>query len=301
MHRTDLLILGAGWTSAYLIPVLNHHRISYSATTRDGRHVHDKPTIPFTFDPRSDDLVPYRRLPRADTVLIVFPLRGKGQSGKLVEMYNEAHNNREGINRFASSEGACGTVTEGSIGSSTRWIQLGSTGVWKGEGVLDHYSPVDLENPRAVAEEELLAVVGEKACILNLAGLWGGERQPRNWVSRVAKSKEDVRGKGALHLVHGDDVARAVVGALRHWEGVGGKRWIVDDLRTWDWWDLILGWAGRGEGEDGMAEYGEWVVELMGEEGVRALPRGREVLGRCLDGRGFWKAVAMVPEKSLLG
>ncbi|KAL8682830.1 MAG: hypothetical protein Q9186_001159 [Xanthomendoza sp. 1 TL-2023] len=302
MNRTDLLILGAGWTSTYIIPLLNHHGISYEATTRDGRCVHSRPTISFTFDPLSDDLAPYRRLPTADTVLVVFPLRGKGQSRKLVEMYDDAHNREEMASEVLDA------ATERSIACSTKWIQLGSTGVWKGEGFLDRLSPVDLDNPRAVAEEELLAVVGKRACILHLAGLWGGERQPRNWISRVAKSKEEVKGKGALHLVHGDDVARAVVGCLENWENLGGQRWIVNDLRTWDWWDLILGWASyrgegkKGEGGDGgMERYGQWVVELMEQEGVRALPRGREVLGRCLDGRGFWKAVAMVPVKSLLG
>lgn len=187
-----------------------------------------------------------------------------------------------------------------------RWIQFGSTGVWKGEGLLDRHSPVDLDNARAVAEEELLALVGKRGCILNLAGLWGGERQPRNWVPRVAKTKEDVKGKGALHLVHGEDVARAVVGCLGKWESVGGERWIVNDLRSWDWWDLILGWslgsaAKAGAEKEGIEKYGRWVVELMEEEGVTALPRGKEMLGRYLDGRDLWKAVELVPGRSLLG
>ena len=35
--------------------------------------------------------------------------------------------------------------------------------------------------------------------------------------------------------------------------------------------------------------------ELMREEGVRALPRGPEGLGRVLDGRAFWEAIGDVP------
>lgn len=216
-------------------------------------------------------------------MLIVFPLKGRGQSTRLVEMYNQVHKEEAG---------------------RRRWIQLGSTGVWKGEGWLDRHSPVDMSSERAVAEEELLALVGKNACILNLAGLWGGERNPQNWVSRVAKTKADVKGKGALHLVHGEDVARAIVGCLEEWEGVGVGRWIVCDLRTWDWWDLILGWEGGtkdgGLGEGSHSEYGKWVLELMEEQEVRALPRGRELLGRCLDGREFWKKVRIVPRTTLL-
>ena len=150
-----------------------------------------------------------------------------------------------------------------------------------------------------MAEDELLALRGAAACVLNLAGLYGGERQPRNWIARVAKSKGDVKGKGALHLVHGNDVARAVVGVVGKFEAVGGKRWIVTDLRVYDWWDLIMSWGGQGTGKvegagEGM-EYQRWVVELIKEEGVRALPREKEALGRVLDGRGFWEAIGSWP------
>ena len=276
-NTIDLLILGAGWTSTFLVPMLHHHNITHQATTRDGRRIPGlaKGTIPFVFDPASDDLAPYRSLPSAGAVLIVFPLKGRGQSTRLVEMYNNVHKEGAGMRK---------------------WIQLGSTGVWKGERWMDRHSPIDLSSERAVAEQELLALMGTRACILNLAGLWGGERNPRNWVSRVAKTKDDVKGKGALHLVHGEDVARAVVGCLEKWEGVGGGRWIVCDLRTWDWWNLILAWEDERQGP----EYGQWVLELMEEQEVRALPRGRELLGRVLDGRDFWKKVGAVPKRTLL-
>ncbi|KAL9021712.1 MAG: hypothetical protein Q9185_001076 [Variospora sp. 1 TL-2023] len=275
----NLLILGAGWTSTFLLPLLDTNQITYAATTRTGHAIPHLPTtIPFTFDPENSDLAPYHALPRATTILITFPLRGPGPSTHLVSLYNTVHGGEK---------------------DQRRWIQLGSTGVWKGGSEwVDRHSAIDGENPRAVAEEELLSVLGERACVLNLAGLWGGERDPKNWVERVAKCKADVRGKGALHLVHGEDVARGVVGVMGNWEGVGGGRWIVDDLRGWDWWDLILGWKGKEEEEDG--EYAKWVLELMEEEGVRALPRGKEKLGRVLDGREFWGKMGMVPSRSLL-
>jgi hypothetical protein len=59
-------------------------------------------------------------------------------------------------------------------------------------------------NVRAIAEDELRDL---GACVLDLAGLYGGEHDPKNWVMRVATTKEQVKGKLALHLVHGADVA----------------------------------------------------------------------------------------------
>ncbi|KAL8776014.1 MAG: hypothetical protein Q9194_003441 [Teloschistes cf. exilis] len=282
--HVDLLILGAGWTSTFLFPLLKSHNLTFAATTRTGHDIpsHLDSTIPFTFDPDIEDLEPYRRLPLASHILVTFPLKGQGQSTRLVESYDRVH--------------AQDKIT-------SNWIQLGSTGIWKGSSWQDRHSPIDLSNPRAIAEEELLALLGKRACVLNLAGLWGGERQPRNWVSRVAKTKEEVRAKGAVHLVHGEDVASGVVGCVDGgWEGVSGERWIVDDLRGWEWWDLILGWCGGDDkiGEEKL-EYGKWVLELMEEEGVKALPRDREKLGRLLDGREFWVKLGIVPVKSLLG
>jgi len=234
-------------------------------------------------------------------VLVTFPLKGEGQSELLTSLYARSHLE---------------------VGARCRYIQLGSTGIFTGKGWNDSDSGYDAGNVRAVAEDELLHLLGRRACVLELAGLHGGERQPRNWIARVARTKEEVRGKGALHLVHGRDVARAVVGAHEGFERVGGKRWIVTDLHVYDWWDLIQSWGkfariGRSEkgkvrtggqtgkgieyaGEEAVEEkedllYEEWVVELMQEEGVRALPRDKDGLGRVLDGRGFWNAVGVVP------
>ena len=188
-------------------------------------------------------------------------------------------------------------------GASPRWLQLGSTGIFANPtGWNDESSPYDTSNPRAIAEDELLH--GNNAVVLNLSGLYGGERQPRNWVTRVAKTKEQVKEKGAVHLVHGRDVARAIVLCWEKWGVVEGKRWIVTDLWSYDWWGLFMMWGAEARktvqategGRDGELLYEQWVAELMVEQGVRALPREKEKLGRLVDGRGFWKVVGSVPE-----
>ncbi|KAI0129151.1 hypothetical protein BJ170DRAFT_624202 [Xylariales sp. AK1849] len=268
--RVDLLVLGAGWTSTFLIPLLDKEQISYAATTTDGRNN----TIPFRYDPDSNDEGPFKRLPVAATVLITFPLKGGGQSKHLTTLYHKTHE-----------------------GSDIHFIQLGATSIWKDTTWQDENSPYDASNARAIAEDELMSVAD--GAILNLAGLYGGARQPRNWVDRVVKSKSELKGKGALHLIHGVDVARAII-AL-HRDFTPRKRWLLCDIHVYDWWDLIQDWAldALRNAEESLSQVEDyqitrqkellnWVGELMEEEEVRALPRDTSLLGRVLDGRAFW-------------
>ncbi|KAI0475370.1 hypothetical protein GGR56DRAFT_509968 [Xylariaceae sp. FL0804] len=294
-QRVDLLVLGAGWTSTFLLPLLAREGVRHAATTTDGR----AGTIAFRFDPASDDPAPFRRLPAARTVLVVFPLKGAGQAARLVRLYAEAHGNDV---------------------RAPNYIQFGVTSIWNAPDWNDESSPYDKENPRAIAEDELMGCA--KASVLSLAGLYGAARQPRNWVDRVIKTKADLRAKGALHVIHGDDVARAVVALHRRF--TPGRRWLLCDTHVYDWWDLVQDWAVEGlrreeekekeeEEEDGnddedmaraararVARHSElraWVGELMLEEGVRALPRDTAAVGRRLDGRAFWREMGIWPSR----
>lgn len=308
----DLLILGAGWTSTFLIPLLEsnsptttssssssspppQHKITFAATTRNGRDG----TIPFTFDPNSTDTEPYTRLPAAKVVLITFPLVGGDAAGLLIDRYEAVHTDPD-------AKGA-------------KYILLGATSIWTQKHLVDEAAPYDKESPRAKGEDGLVRRVGGRAVVLCLAGLYGGGRDVRSWGGRVAKRKGDVKGKGAVHLVHGGDVARGVVGCVRFalgeggaggdekgeveggWESLAGRRWIVTDLRTYDWWDLLMSFdgeyrdGGRYADGDQEVEYAKWVGELMVEEGVAYLPRERERLGRVLDGREFWRRLGIWP------
>jgi hypothetical protein len=276
----DLLILGAGWTSTFLIPALNDAKISHAETTTTG---HDG-TIPFKFDPDSGSAEPYKVLPKATTVLITFPLKGHGQSKAITGLYRSVH------------------------GPENHWIQLGSTGIYSVEdGWSDDQSAYDTEDVRAIAEDELRNSV--KGVVLNLCGLYGGSRVPRTWLPRLGQSKDDVRKRKAVHFVHGEDVARAIIAV--HGNFTPGKRWIIADLRVYDWYDLILSFSALTEeeekGGDEMAsvremrqKFGRWVGELMEEESVKALPRPYEGLGRKLDSRGFWKEMGIWPKHGRL-
>lgn len=294
----DILILGAGWTATFLIPLLHDRGVSFAATTSDGRHVAGSPTLKWRFDPAapdSDQTKAFALLPRAQHVLITFPLKGKGQSALLTKVYTETH---------------------GGGGGTFRFIQLGSTGIWQSDPRttpwLDRRSAYKADDQRAVAEDELLGLGG---CVLNLAGLWGGERDVKHWVDRVATTKDAVRAKTSLHMVHGVDVARVIAGVVQAgsrgpaeggegdgWDSVGkGQRWMVTDGFVYDWWSLFASWSSIGEDSSEPIKQAKWVYELMQEDGVRALPRSMEVLGRCYDSRELWETLRITPLKAGLG
>ncbi|KIJ52371.1 hypothetical protein M422DRAFT_25992 [Sphaerobolus stellatus SS14] len=279
----EFLILGAGWTSQFLIPLLEERKIHYAATSRSGRDE----TLKFEFDPNSEDKTPFILLPVAQTILITFPIYGKGGSTRLVQYYKETH-----------------------TGSDPHFIQLGSTGIYNGDPTLvgaqwfDRHSPYDTENKRAIAEDELLSLSGSAhVTVLLLCGLWGGQRSVRNWVGRIAPSKEVLKGKTSLHMIHGSDVARVILVVHEKFDLADGSRWLLTDGRVYDIWDLVSAWgdagyAGRGKPPTG--PHPKWVQELMDEHNVRALPRGPEQLGKTLDSREFWTTFGLTPNVARL-
>lgn len=169
---------------------------------------------------------------------------------------------------------------------------------------MDRKSNYDTKNDRAVAEDELLSLGGT---VLNLSGLWGGSRQPRNWVTRVATSKAQLATKTSLHMIHGRDVARAILAVHHHFDKAKGERWLLTDGFVYDWYALIAGWGdgsstsaseGGDDGADAKGPHLEWLQELMVEQNVRALPRAAEDLGRNYDSREFWRTFGIVPVRA---
>ncbi|KAJ6620024.1 hypothetical protein B0H10DRAFT_2163647 [Mycena sp. CBHHK59/15] len=278
----DILILGAGWTSTFLVPLCLESQITCSATTRSG----SGSTIAFEFQPNSDNPAPFKLLPDAKTVLITFPIVASGASERLVRLYTSTR-----------------SVTGG---DPPAFIQLGTTSIWDkapeklaspGSLFYDRNSPFTLTS-RANAEVELLALSSSLAptTVLNLSGLWGGQRVVRNWLGRIAPTKEALKNKGSLHLIHGLDLARAIIAVHSDFAKAAGQRWLLTDGRVYDWWDLASAWDSSPSGADGGPSV--WVRELMLEENVRVLPRNTEFLGRILDSRDFWFAFGLSPLKA---
>lgn len=265
----QVLILGAGWTSTFLIPLLEAESIPYAATKRAGSET----TIPFLFNPASTDATPYFRLPSASSVLITFPIKGIGGSHNLITLYNQTHPDIR-----------------------ANFIQLGSSSIWPEKtGFANRHTPPDGTIPRVMAEKELLSLGG---AVLNLSGLWGGIRNPKNWIARVGSTKEALATKNSLHLVHGIDVSYAILALMRGF--TPGERWLLTDLRVYDWWDLANAWGGGGEkATSSSGPQPKWALELMVERGVRSLPRSAELMGRGLDSTEFWTHFGLLPSRPL--
>ncbi|OQO06801.1 hypothetical protein B0A48_08589 [Cryoendolithus antarcticus] len=285
MQQLDILILGAGWTSTFLIPLLKTKNFNFAATTKDGREVASHKTIKWSFNPDGDSDSDLGTLPLAQHVLVTFPLTSAAQTDFLVSKYIATHRPHA---------------------ADTRFIQLGSTGIWQipqKQQWVSRHSPYNTTNPRAIAEDALLKHNG---CVLNLAGLWGGEREPRTWVDRVATTKEAVRSKKSLHMIHGLDVSRAIIAVMGNWYSAKGERWMLTDGFVYDWWALFAGWADtkaqNGQGDETVdsepSKQAKWVYECMLEEKVWALPRSMGALERCYFGREFWDTFQLAPVKA---
>ncbi|KZT35766.1 hypothetical protein SISSUDRAFT_990071 [Sistotremastrum suecicum HHB10207 ss-3] len=271
----EILILGSGWTGTFLIPLLKENGVSFAATSRSG----SGGTIKFSFDLNAERPDAFEVLPNATTVVIVFPIYEQGGSEKLTKSYLETHPE-----------------------SSPLFVQLGSTGIWNRSIWYDRHSPYNPTNKRALAEDELLALHPRaKATVLELCGLWGGSRSMRNYVDRVAPTKEALKARGSIHLIHGLDVARAILAVHNEPKKAVNNRWLVTDGRVYDWWDLASAWGtGGADGKDKPLRGPQpgWVRELMDEEGIGALPRTPEQLGNALDSREFWNTFNLSPAKA---
>ncbi|CAD6976472.1 unnamed protein product [Tilletia controversa] len=280
----DVLLLGAtGWSANWIIPALRERKLSYALTSRSGSPANptQEPTIPFTLsNDWTDEQVAEATqvLPPAKAIIIVFPIKSTDVMQAFVKAYHD---------RFQHQ---------------TRWIQLGSSGIWL-SGQNNSESPIDPTNPRGQAEQVLLGLTdpaqNRLTTVLNLAGLYGGTRHPVNFARKVAPSKAALARKGTLHLIHGIDVAYSILltitseSSSRLW----GHRWILTDTNVYDWWQLMLSFE--------LPDAKIWVKELMTENGVKSLPRPvasspdqgpPQYLDRALDGSEFWKHVNAHPK-----
>lgn len=171
-----MLIFGLGWTSTFLVPLLNKAEISFAGTTTSGRDGSYK--FKFDFDASremiDDNLEQYRVLPTAKTLLITFPIKGNQAMKIFLDSYKKTHEQK----------------------GDYQVILLGSTGIWTIEGQekwVTRHSKYDTTNGRAEAEDWVMKEEG--GCALNLSGLWGGQRMVKHWIDRVAGTKETLGSK----------------------------------------------------------------------------------------------------------
>ena len=324
--KVDILILGAGWLSQYLLPLLGSESISYAATSTTGR----AGTLKFKFDQDDSSLEQYRALPSATILLITFPLAVSSRAARKAAVATGGTNTGVATLSETVAEPLSESAAHHLLSSyrsthpshPTHPILYGSTGEWTAPIFHDRHSvPTAPFSPRWLSEQSFLELGG---MVLHLAGLFSNtpsrDRLRRIWELAVPKTKEGVKGKGGVSFVDGVDVGRGVVGVFRKitgsegeglWEKNGkGQRWILTDGRCYDWWGLI--WENAREldrrfckegtegaeadkKESAQSTYRKWLLECMREENVRALPRDGDRLGRRMDSRAFWETWDVLP------
>ncbi|KAK9766838.1 hypothetical protein K7432_003770 [Basidiobolus ranarum] len=205
----EILILGKGFIGNYVYDLCKKEGLTVAATTRDGR----EGTIPWTLESRTT-------LPPAKTVVITFPIGTGAEFRTLAEEYNKLHD----------------IQPQYIFLSSTRpFDKLNST----------RHSPIDPKHTRLDTEKAVLEAPF-RGSIVHLSGLWGGARQPRNWL-RFFMTPEKLKSSivsRQLHLVHGADVAKAIVRGL-HSQFTPGERWLLSDGKVYDRLELVKSWKNQ--------------------------------------------------------
>jgi hypothetical protein len=280
----DLLILGRGWLGSIIEKhFLETLKLKVVSTTRSGVDS----SIPWQFNPidcKEEELkAHFKLLPKARAVLVTFPLPTETSGSIIIEMYKKVH--------FSVN--------------NPSFILIGSTRAFHGvpgNPWCDRHGPIKADS-RIQAEDWFLRSGG---VVLNVAGLYGGTRQPKNWISdKIAPTKQALALKKSVHLIHGLDIARLTYAVTQNM--TPGERWLVTDLRVYgtylgvyllflDWWDLILN---LDEG-DGSQERKEWLMELLFESKTKSIPRSiGEEIDRAVDSKETWMKFNLLPNETL--
>ncbi|KAI8069077.1 uncharacterized protein B0P05DRAFT_573542 [Gilbertella persicaria] len=264
-----MLILGLGWTGQFLAELLVSLQLNYAATTRDGRNN----TIQWSMPSVCQD-IDVSSLPFAKTVLVTFPVMQPECMSALMDAYETKHQ------------------------AKTQWILLSSTRPFNSNPA-DRHTPLDRskDTGRMGAED---VVIKHGGSVLHLAGLWGGQRQPKNWVPRFP-TQEAIRNKllaRQLHLIHGKDVARSIVAV--HDQFKPGERWIVTDNGCYDWIKLFLVWGSEEQiaiARD-LAAHDETCHQALGSGSLEEIVARGGVKPR-LDSSEFWETFGLNATKYL--
>ena len=120
-------------------------------------------------------------------------------------------------------------------------LVLGSTSAYQSfipdEKVTEEF-PLKLDDPRVQAEENLRQ---KGASILHLAGLFGGTRDPANWLRRGMIRN----GASFVNLIHRDDILRVLAAWFA--DPLAGERLNLSNGKPRRWNEIVLDLQQRGE------------------------------------------------------
>ena len=144
-----ILILGLGWTGHFLINLLSELHIGYAATTR--HQTNDTIQWELPQDNSSYTHVDVSNLPRAQTILITFPVLSQACMTALINSY------------------------ESKYGGEKQWILLSSTRPFSGSPS-DRHGPIDSSKDTSGRMNGECVILKRGGAVLHLSGLWGAQR-----------------------------------------------------------------------------------------------------------------------------
>ncbi|KAJ2794589.1 hypothetical protein H4S07_006715 [Coemansia furcata] len=267
----SVLVLGQGFVGKYLVDILESSGIDYASTTTSGRDG--------TIKWRVSDATHSSTLPAAESIVVTFPLQGEVEARRLITEYLHHHRKVHGdaYNPF--------------------WVYLGSTRPFKETPSTCHSKPDLVAGGLRVEAEEY--VVGScNGCVLNLAGLWGGDRVPEKW-ARFYASKDKLRNRlkdRSLHLVHGADVARAIYAIVGNSDKSSqfAGRWLVSDEMVYDALQIFIGAEHIQEYLRELLEEAE-VREMLSASKLDDIEMGPSAVTKRIDASHFWSRLQLKP------
>ena len=208
MSQQSLIVLGAGYTASFLLPLACERYAQVFATSRnpDAHLSHLQPDQRVRFDLTQPDT--WSLLPRKSDLLWCFP----AMPLDLVQKFAEA------ASLSTRRVVVLGSTSAYDVGSSTAYPPP-----W-----CDETAPIDLSKPRVQGEEYLRSHYGAR--ILRVVGIYGPHRNPIDWIrtGRVRPSRKYV------NLIHVEDLARVCLAACMR--AKAGEIYNVADgtPRTWN-------------------------------------------------------------------
>jgi len=199
----NALILGSGYTGSALAAALEGN--SHVGSIFETKRTPAQSQIYFCLE----DSESWKNLPQADLTFWLF-----------------AASSRESVKKFLDHK-------RNSLG---RVIAVSSTGFFlthEEHEIVTEETPVDLQNPRVQAEEELRSA---GAVILHAAGIYGPRRNPLDWLrsGRVRPSSKFV------NMVHVEDLVQFILACNER--ALAGSRYIACDNHPHTWQELFDFW-----------------------------------------------------------
>jgi len=222
----DFLILGEGYTGTSLRSLLlkNYPQAQVHGTRRQNAKIN--------FELEREDT--WKNLPESKNILWMFAGEDKEMARRLFRQ------------KFRNSQVVVVSTT--------------SHFLFEDDSEVNEQTPIDLQLPRAQAEEALRE---EGAVILHAAGIYGVNRNPLDWYrkGRIADLNK------YLNLIHVDDLAQALLLAVQR--GQKSQRFIAADSHPQLWLEIVKRWIDpeikvEGGHRKGKRVNSQWSISTLG-------------------------------------